>query len=593
MAEESLSGLEYCNMVAHDGSIADGSHSGTSIVQVSNIAPQATRDQMVTLFSFVGRVDDCRLYPSVRDAGISITSRCAFVKFADPKSVGVTLHLNNTVFIDRAVIITPVANNVLPDENEGLIMAMQVQQQQSAMANGSGMKNSSTDAQLLAANPGLVTPSATPGQICTPDVALDDAGLPPYPLLPCTLPVSTVEEIRRTIQVAGLDSTVSAQQCMDFLNESAGEVKFFRFCTRAGDPIKYALAEFTDRSAVVNALKLNGQTLGGNPLRVTHSSDAIQKPVAKSNEAAQREIEEAMSKVKEANCLVSAAVDPLIGMLGGVTPSAALSAAVGAFGAGTIGAGASLSTRTTRSRSRELSRRRSRSPHSRHGRRRSRSRSRDRRRSRSRDRHRRHRSRSRSRDRHRRRHRSRSKSKDRRKRSKSRDRKRDRGSKDKEETPNEKNENGDPAAGNGSVVANTEDDKVKRSRSKSPSRRRSRSPKHSRRRSRSRSKDRRRRRSRDRKRSRSRDRKRRSRSRDRKRSRSRDRKRRDNSHSPKRDSKVKPRDYDQEEAGFENKEHKKPPSPPPLPAPASAVVKEEHADEIKREPDDMEISNSP
>ena len=127
------------------------------------------------------------------------------------------------------------------------------------MANGSGMKNSSTDAQLLAANPGLVTPSATPGQICTPDVALDDAGLPPYPLLPCTLPVSTVEEIRRTIQVAGLDSTVSAQQCMDFLNESAGEVKFFRFCTRAGDPIKYALAEFTDRSSVVNALKLNGQ----------------------------------------------------------------------------------------------------------------------------------------------------------------------------------------------------------------------------------------------------------------------------------------------------------------------------------------------
>ena len=52
------------------------------------------------------------------------------MKFADPKSVGVTLHLNNTVFIDRAVIITPVANNVLPDENEGLIMAMQVQQQQ-------------------------------------------------------------------------------------------------------------------------------------------------------------------------------------------------------------------------------------------------------------------------------------------------------------------------------------------------------------------------------------------------------------------------------------------------------------------------------
>ena len=62
-----------------------------------------------------------------------------------------------------------------------------------------------------------------------------------------------------TLQVAGLDKTVSAQQCIDYLNEKAGEVKYFRFCTRAGDPVKYALAEFSDRAAVINALKLNGQ----------------------------------------------------------------------------------------------------------------------------------------------------------------------------------------------------------------------------------------------------------------------------------------------------------------------------------------------
>jgi arginine/serine-rich splicing factor 12 len=39
-------------------------------LQVTNIAPQATRDQMLTLFSFVGRVDDLKLYPSVRDAAV-------------------------------------------------------------------------------------------------------------------------------------------------------------------------------------------------------------------------------------------------------------------------------------------------------------------------------------------------------------------------------------------------------------------------------------------------------------------------------------------------------------------------------------------
>ena len=87
------------------------------------------------------------------------------------------------------------------DENDGLIMAMQVQQQQGSLTNGSGAGKPSTDAQVLAANPGLITPSGTAGQIATPDPNLIAAGLPPYPLLPCTMPVTTVEEIRRTVQV--------------------------------------------------------------------------------------------------------------------------------------------------------------------------------------------------------------------------------------------------------------------------------------------------------------------------------------------------------------------------------------------------------
>ena len=38
----------------------------TKVIQVTNIAPQATRDQMHTLFSFLGKVEDLRLYPSLR-----------------------------------------------------------------------------------------------------------------------------------------------------------------------------------------------------------------------------------------------------------------------------------------------------------------------------------------------------------------------------------------------------------------------------------------------------------------------------------------------------------------------------------------------
>lgn len=42
---------------------------------------------------------------------------------------------------------------------------------------------------------------------------------------------------------------------------------------------------------------------------VTHATACIIKPISKTQEAAQREIEEAMKKVKEAQSLITAAVD--------------------------------------------------------------------------------------------------------------------------------------------------------------------------------------------------------------------------------------------------------------------------------------------
>ena len=167
---------------------------------------------------------------------------------------------------------------------------------------------------------------------------------------------------------------------MEFFSE-AGEVKFFRYCTRENDSIKYAMVEFSDKGSIVPALLMSGRQLGTSTIQVTHAIEAITKPLAKSNEAAQREIEEAMTKVKEAQSLVSAAVDPLMGILGGGT---------------TTTTSASARSSRTRSRSRSKSRRRSRSrERSRYSSRRSKSRDRDRRRRSSRSRERRRRTRSR------------------------------------------------------------------------------------------------------------------------------------------------------------------------------------------------------
>jgi RNA recognition motif. (a.k.a. RRM, RBD, or RNP domain) len=110
--------------------------------------------------------------------------------------------------------------------------------------------------------------SATP--VTTPDATLEAMGLPPYPVLPVGTPLAKVDEIRRTVTVVGIDSTVSAQACMDLFAE-AGEVKYFRFCTRPNDPVKYALIEFSDISSVGPALQLNDRTLGLSKINVTHS----------------------------------------------------------------------------------------------------------------------------------------------------------------------------------------------------------------------------------------------------------------------------------------------------------------------------------
>ena len=236
--------------------------STNNLILVTNIAPQATRDQMNTLFSFVGRVEELKLYPSVRDASINIECRCCFVRFSDPSSVPITQHLNNTVFIDRAVIVTPVIDNVIPDETMGIILSQRVQTQQQQTGGGGvvGVKGDSGEIEGPAT--AELAGIADAGEFQDP--RLEAAGLPPYPALAPDTAAFLVNEVRRTVVVINVDSTISAQQCMEFFSAEAGEVKFFRYCTRNNDPLKYALIEFSERTSVVPAMLMSGRQLGNS-----------------------------------------------------------------------------------------------------------------------------------------------------------------------------------------------------------------------------------------------------------------------------------------------------------------------------------------
>ncbi|KAH7946718.1 hypothetical protein HPB52_003775 [Rhipicephalus sanguineus] len=216
--------------------------------------------------------------------------------------------------------------------------------------------------------------------ITTQDPTLAALGLPPYPPLPATMDPAKVEEIRRTVYVGNLDSSATTEQLLKFFSQM-GEVKYVRMAGGESQPTRFAFVEFTEQSSVGRALQFNGIEFCGRSLKINHSNNAIVKPQAKSSEAAHKEIEEAMRRVREAQSLITAAIEPE--MVKQPIVGSPLQ----------LGAVATLAKRRSRSKSRSRRRSRSRSHSSR---RRSRSSSRRRSTSRHRRSHRRSRSRHRS-----------------------------------------------------------------------------------------------------------------------------------------------------------------------------------------------------
>ncbi|OCT84796.1 serine/arginine-rich splicing factor 11 [Xenopus laevis] len=93
--------------------------SSTDVIQVTNVSPSASSEQMITLFGFLGKIEELRLFPP-DDSPLPVTSRVCFVKFQDPDSAVVAQHLTNTVFVDRALIVVPYAEGIIPDEAKAL-----------------------------------------------------------------------------------------------------------------------------------------------------------------------------------------------------------------------------------------------------------------------------------------------------------------------------------------------------------------------------------------------------------------------------------------------------------------------------------------
>ncbi|XP_015193321.2 splicing regulatory glutamine/lysine-rich protein 1 isoform X6 [Lepisosteus oculatus] len=367
---------------------------GTPVIQITNLSPAVSSEQMRTLFGFLGEIEELRLYPP-DNAPLPFSSKVCYIKYREPSSVGVAQHLTNTVFIDRALIVVPCAEGKIPEEAKAL--------------------------SLLA--PATTVASLIPG-----------AGLLPIPT-PAPIP-----------------STTTAEQLLEYFKQ-VGDVKFVRMAGDETQPTRFAFVEFSDQESVPRALAFNGVMFGDRPLKINHSNNAIVKPPELTPQAAAKELEDVMKRVREAQSFISAVIEPA----------------------------ESGKSSSTGSKKAAKSRTRSRS-HSRSRRKRSRSRHRASRRSRSKVReshgsrssHKKH-----SRSRERRHSRSRSRSRERKKEKESKSKGKEESSKDKEERRQKDKKGKTPPKSYTSSRRSRSPSRThrKRSRSRSKSLKRSRTPK--------------------------------------------------------------------------------------------------------------------
>lgn len=266
----------------------------TKVIQVSNVAPSVTKEQLQTLFEYIGRVSDIQLYPD--SDFVQVMCKVCYIKFEDPESVGVALHLTSTVFLDRALIVLPVLDGIIPDETTAMRIAVP-----GNMGAGQLPLNHTWSS--------LVYNQVVGHVVNTIDPRLIQLSLPQYPPLPASTEPVKLDEIRRTVLVSNLDPSISPEQVMELLKD-VGEVKYMRQLGDDSMPFKTMLVEFTYQASIAAALQLNGATFMDKPLVVQHSTTAIVKQQQTQSlfplNMNKSDFDEVLKKVKDPQSLISA-----------------------------------------------------------------------------------------------------------------------------------------------------------------------------------------------------------------------------------------------------------------------------------------------
>lgn len=324
----------------------------TTVVQVSNICGKATPQQLHTLFNICGNTTAMRTFRDEHE-----DTQVCFVEFETEDDAKLSLHLNNTFFLDRSIAIRRAPRMPLDSENlmtsaGGLLPTPGA----GVLALGTASGGSSPSPLFVPAAIPPLNPSLVPQQ---PVPAVNPSLLEP------SVDPAKLAEIRRTIYVGNIGPGVSRDEITAFF-ATCGPISYVRITGDESQPSRFAFVEFVDENSVNHALALNGKMLVDRPAKVGRSKNAIVKPPQLQAKPKSREVDHIQRKLEEAQARI------LMDILGDEKKQKSPSG--GAEGQQREGARS-----RSRSRSRSPRRRsRSRSPRRRHERRRSRSRSRSR-----------------------------------------------------------------------------------------------------------------------------------------------------------------------------------------------------------------------
>ncbi|KJE88855.1 hypothetical protein CAOG_000431 [Capsaspora owczarzaki ATCC 30864] len=257
------------------------------VVQVLNISPTATEAQLQQLFANIGPIS--RFRGGVSDPSLvgGAAARSCLVRYYNVDDARVACLLNNTMLLDRALLVTPasaaIAQPVLVEPlmpgpprallpgiapASGLLPAPLPGAPPLTTAGGAAPRQPS--ASMTAAN-GNNAPSATgviPAYLSPQHKAslLTGTNLPILPPLPAGLDAVKMEEMRRTMHVGNIANHATEEDIRYFFS-NFGEISYIKLVTIEGQPARFAFIEFKELLGAYASLMAASQILLDRPIK--------------------------------------------------------------------------------------------------------------------------------------------------------------------------------------------------------------------------------------------------------------------------------------------------------------------------------------